>query len=218
MWQCMDLTSSSLDSSRKGCAHEVSQHSRTLTDQDMPQTGACNMICSTCEEAQLEHVLPHFRVIGVEQVHVKAPSRKWFPVNEGAKLPKSGMFRLFRPKSCMLWFVCFCFFFFCFFASSSSIIAFVAATQLCRSTIPTNTPCGVRYVACHVQVALLLWFLGPPWCQWCSDRCALGCSAAVAFGCVLFVARLWLVEVIAAVPHGVSCFLSCRVGGYFVVR
>ena len=71
-----------------------------------------------------------------------------------------------------------------FFASSSVIVAFVATKQLCRSAIRTNTPCGVRYVACHVQVALLLSFLGPPWSQWCSDCCALGCSAAVAFGCV----------------------------------
>ena len=36
---------------------------------------------------------------------------------------------------------------------------------------------------------------GPPWCQWCSDWCALGCSAAVAFGLRLFVARFWLAEV-----------------------
>ena len=43
--------------------------------------------------------------------------------------------------------------------------------------------CCVRRVACHVQVALLLSFLGPPWCQRCSDL-ALGCSATVAFGCV----------------------------------
>ena len=60
----------------------------------------------------------------------------------------------------------------------------VATKQLCRSAVRTNTPCGVRNVACHVQVALLLSFLRPPWCQWCSDWCALGCSAAVAFGCV----------------------------------
>ena len=64
------------------------------------------------------------------------------------------------------------------FAGSSSIIAFVADTKLCKSAIRTNTLCGVKYVACHVQVALL------PWSQWCSDWCALSCSAAVAFGCV----------------------------------
>ena len=69
--------------------------------------------------------------------------------------------------------------------------------------------CGVRYVACHVQVALLLLsFLGPRWCQWCSDWCALGCSATVAFGCVCSShVSGWLtsVEVFAAVPPGVSC-------------
>ena len=63
---------------------------------------------------------------------------------------------------------------FALFAGSSSIIPFAASAQLCRSTIRTNTPCGVRYVACHVQAALSLSFLGPPWSQWCSDRCALG--------------------------------------------
>ena len=43
---------------------------------------------------------------------------------------------------------------------------------------------------------------------------ALGCSAAVAFGCVcLSHVAGWLtsVEVFAVVPLGVSCFLSCRV-------
>ena len=57
---------------------------------------------------------------------------------------------------------------------------------------------GIIYGGCHVQVALLLSFLGFPWCQF--------------FGC------LRLVEVFAAVPLGVSCFLSCRVTEYFVVR
>ena len=90
-----------------------------------------------------------------------------------------------------------------FFDCPSSIIAFVADTQLCRSATRTNTPCGVRYVACHVQVALLWSFLGPPWSQWCSDWCALGCSAAVAFGCVCFShvsGWLTLIEVFAVVP------------------
>ena len=36
------------------------------------------------------------------------------------------------------------------FVSSSSIIAFVATRQLCRSATRTNTPCGVIYVCCHV--------------------------------------------------------------------
>ena len=74
--------------------------------------------------------------------------------------------------------------YFSFFGRSSSINAFVADTQLCRAAIRTNPPCGVRYVACLVQVALLLSFLDPPWCRWCSDWCALGFSAAAAFGCV----------------------------------
>ena len=90
------------------------------------------------------------------------------------------------------------------------IIAFVANQQLCRSAMRTNTPCCVRYVACHVQVALLLSFLGPPWCQWCSDWCAPGCYATVAFGCVCsshVSGRLTSVEVFAAVPLGVSCTL-----------
>ena len=107
------------------------------------------------------------------------------------------------------------------FCSSSSIVELVADTQLCRSALRTNTPCGVRNVACHVQVALLSSFLGPPWCQWCSDWCALGCSATVAFGCVCsshVSGWLTLVEVFAVVPLGVSCFLSCWVGGYFVAR
>ena len=111
-------------------------------------------------------------------------------------MSKSGMFRFFRPKSGI-------------FASSSSIIAFVGETQLCSSAIRSNTPCGVRYV---VQVALLLSCLGPPWF---SERCALGCSAAVAFGCVCFShVSGWLtsVEVLAVVPLGVSCFLWCLVG------
>ena len=69
-------------------------------------------------------------------------------------------------------------------SSSSSIIASVADTQLCRSAIRTNTPCGVRYVACHVQVPLLWSFLGPPGSRWRSDWCALGCSVGVACGCV----------------------------------
>ena len=108
-------------------------------------------------------------------------------------LPRSSMFRFFRSKSGML----------CFFASSSVIIAFVATQQLCRSAIRTNTQCGVTYVACHVQVALSLSCLGPPWCQWCSDWCVLGCSATVAFGfvCSSHVSG-WLTsaEVFAAVP------------------
>ena len=69
--------------------------------------------------------------------------------------------------------------------------------------------CGVRYVACRVQVASLLSFLGPPWCQRC--LVARVCSSHVSG---------WLtsVEVFAAVPLGVSCLLSCWVGGYFVGR
>ena len=80
-------------------------------------------------------------------------------------------------------------FFFILFASSSSIIAFVADTQLCTSAIRTNTPCGARYVACHAQVELLLSFLGPPWSQWCSVRSWLFCNNG--FWLRLFVARFW---------------------------
>ena len=39
-------------------------------------------------------------------------------------------------------------------------LRFVADTQLCISAIRTKSPCGVKYVACHVHVALLLSFLG----------------------------------------------------------
>ena len=95
------------------------------------------------------------------------------------------------------------------FAVSSSIIAFVADTQLCRSPILTNTQCGVRYVACHVQVASL------PWSQWCSDWCALGCSAAVAFSCVCLShvsGRVTLVAVFAVVTTW-SVLLSVVSGG-----
>ena len=81
------------------------------------------------------------------------------------------------------------------------IIAFVATQQLCSSATRTIAPCGVRYVACHVQVALLLSFLGPPWSHWCSDlvRSLLFCSSG--FWLRLFVARFWLVQV----GSGVRC-------------
>ena len=125
----------------------------------------------------------------------------------------SRMFRIFRPKSCLLWCL------FSFWGSLSLIIAFVADTQqLRRSALRTNTPCGVRYVACHAQVALLLSFLGLPWC---SDWYAVGCSATVAFGCLCsshVSGWLTLVEVFGVVPLGVSCFLSCGVGGPFVAH
>ena len=52
------------------------------------------------------------------------------------------------------------------------LLAFVADTQHCRWAVRTNTPCAVRYFACHVQVALLMSLLCTPWCQWCSDKCA----------------------------------------------
>ena len=88
-----------------------------------------------------------------------------------------------------------------FFANSSAIIAFVATQHLCRSAVCTKTPCGVKYVACHVQVAFLLSCLSPPWCQWRPDWSALGGSATVAFGLRLFVARFWLADV----GSGVRC-------------
>ena len=121
-------------------------------------------------------------------------------------MPKSGMFRFFRTKSGMLWFVS------PFFASSSSITAFVATQQLCRSAIRTKTACGVRYVACHVEVSLLLSFLGPPWCRWEFQlvRCWLFCSN-VFLGCVCLShvsGWLRLIEVFAAVPLGLCLAFS----------
>ena len=93
------------------------------------------------------------------------------------------------------------------------IIAFVATKQLCRSAIRTNTSCGVRNVAYHMPVALVLSFLGPPWCQWCSDWCAPGCSAAVAFGCVCFSHdSAWLRLVQVFVVAHLECLAFCRVG------
>ena len=66
-------------------------------------------------------------------------------------------------------------------------------------------------------MASLLSFLGPPWSQWCSDWCAVCCSAAVAIGCVcLSHVSGW--QRLVVVPLGVSCFLSCRGGVYFVAR
>ena len=49
----------------------------------------------------------------------------------------------------------------------------------------------------------------------------LAVPAAVAFGCVCLShvsGWLRLVEVFTVVPLGVSCFLSCPVGGYLVAR
>ena len=70
-----------------------------------------------------------------------------------------------------------------FFGTSSSIIAFCRRHTILQIGTTHEYTCGVRYVACHVQVALLLSFLGPPLCEWCWDWCALDCSATVAFGC-----------------------------------
>ena len=72
-------------------------------------------------------------------------------------------------------------------------------TRGCGFQLKQSVSCGVRYVACHVQMALLLSFLGPPWCQWCSDWCALGCSATVASGCVWLSDVFSLVEVFSVV-------------------
>ena len=105
--------------------------------------------------------------------------------------------------------------FFQLFASPSSIIVFVATKQLRKSAIRMNTPSGVRYVACHVQVALLL-------CFWALlSVVPIGASFVLqqGFGCVCLShvsGWLRLVEVFAVVPLGVSCFLSCRVRGCFV--
>ena len=122
-------------------------------------------------------------------------------------MPKSVMFRFFRSTSGMLCFFC--------------LHCFGVHHQSLRLSRPNNFAGGhcaqihfaVRYVACHVQVAPLLSFQGPPWCQWCSDWCALGCSAAVAFGCVCLShisGWLRLVQVFDVVPLGVFAF--CRVG------
>ena len=97
----------------------------------------------------------------------EGPSRRRIAVAGGAGVPKRCMFQFFEHKV-----VCCGFLVFTVFASSASIFAFVATKQHHRGAIRTNTPCGVRYVACHVQVALWLTFLGPPWCQWCSEWCA----------------------------------------------
>ena len=85
--------------------------------------------------------------------------------------------------------------------------------QLCRSATRTNTPCGVRHVASHVQVALLLSFLCSPWCQWCSDWCALGCSAAVAAGCFcLSHVSGWLNWLRCSLEFHLECLAFSRVG------
>ena len=98
-------------------------------------------------------------------------------------------------------------------------IAFVATTQLCRSAIRPNTPCGVRDVACHVQLAFVLSLLGPPWCQWCSGWCARGCSAAVAFGwvCLSHVSG-WFRLLRCSLWLHLKCLAFCRVRGYRVAR
>ena len=61
---------------------------------------------------------------------------------------------------------------------------------------------------------------GHSWCQWCSDWCALGCSATVAFGCVCSSYVFgWLtsVEVFAAVPLW-SVLLSVVLGRGILCR
>ena len=136
-------------------------------------------------------------------------------VTGGAGVPRSGMFQVFSIQKVARRGVLF------FSPIHQWSLRLSQPDNFCRSAIRTNTPCGVRYVACHVQVASLLSFLGPSRRQWCSDWCALSCSATVTFGCVCSShVSGWLtsVEVFAAVPLGVSCFLSCGVGGCFVAR
>ena len=169
--------------------------------------------CSWCAKAQS----PSWYIVSVSSSNtdcdmpVEAPAASWLPTIQITPawtaltlrcrgVGCQGPFRVFSMKKrarCV---------FHCF-SCSSSIIELVATKQLCRPAIRTNTPCGVRYVACHVQVALLLSFLAPPWSQWCSDWCALCCPAAVGFGCVCLShvsGSVRLVEVFAAVPLGVS--------------
>ena len=91
-----------------------------------------------------------------------------------------------------------------FFARSSSIIVFVADTQLCRMAIRTNTPCGVRYVACHAQAALLLSFLG------LHGLCVVPIGALLVvlqqwlFGCVCLCST-WSVLLSAVSGPGILC-------------
>ena len=111
----------------------------------------------------------------------------------------------FRTKSGMLW----CFFK-VFVASSSSISAFVVDTQPCRSAMRTNTPCGVRFVACPVQGG------GPPWCQWVFRLVRSGLFCSSGFCLRLCVARFFgwlrLVEVFVCGPverwARASCFIA----------
>ena len=78
---------------------------------------------------------------------------------------------------------------------------FISNHCVCRN--PTTLQIGNtheytvrRQMCCFSRASgVIVVVSGPPWCQWCSDWCALGCSAAVAFGLRLFVARFWLAEV-----------------------
>ena len=65
-------------------------------------------------------------------------------------------------------------------------------SNLCVRRSPTTLQIGNTHEHCAASDMLLVtctWcyccrFLGPPWCQRCSDWCALRSSATVAFGCV----------------------------------
>ena len=72
--------------------------------------------------------------------------------------------------------------------------------------------CGVRHVSCHVPVALLLSFLGRPWCQWCSNWCACGCSAQGLLVASVRHISGWLTSVEVFVEFHLECLAFCRVG------
>ena len=80
------------------------------------------------------------------------------------------------------------------------------------SSVVTNTPCGVRYVACQVQVTDVIVVVSGRSMVWC----ALGCSATVAFGCVCpSHVSGWLTSVeVFAVVH-LDCLAFCRVAQAF---
>ena len=109
---------------------------------------------------------------------------------------------------------------------SSAILVCPRRSRLSSVTALTSRPFGYRnqlkprsFVRCQIcclsrasgviDIVLVcqVFRLVRSW-LFCNSRC----------GFRLFVARFWYVEVFAAVPHGVFCFLSCWVGRYFAAR
>ena len=106
-------------------------------------------------------------------------------------------FVFFRSKSGMLWL-----FFHCLPVNHC-----VCRNQTTLST--THEYTVRRQIGCLSRASDVIVVVSGPFmlCQWCSDWCALGYSAAVAFGCVWsshVSGWLRLVVVFAVVPHGVS--------------